>query len=262
MIVNEIYDINSSNKINIGCGKVNWSNWILLDEINYPGVRLISFNKNTKLPYKDNSISLFYSSHFFEHINDESINRLLNEIKRVSVPGSFFILKIPDFSWFLDQYNFKIKQSMDETGLDSLVITWSNYNLEDCFENRVAAHFCSYFTIPYGDHFGGNFNIKSKNSYFGPPKVPVNFLKKIFKSNSPNEISKILSLEALKDPLFKSFNHQNSWSESEMAKVLSEFNLNIESINKELICYQFKEIIPDIFCMYDWSKYYLIKVIK
>lgn len=257
-----MHDINLLNKkVNIGCGKVSWPNWILLDEINFSGVTSISLNKNTKLPLKDNSISLFYSSHFFEHINNKCIDRLLNEIIRVSAPGFCFILKIPDFEWFLDQYNFKIKESMDATGLDCLLATWPNYKLLDCFENRVAAHFCSYFTIPYGDHFGGKYNEKLKNSYFGPPKVSINFLKKIFKSNSPNEISKILSLEALKDPLFKSFNHQNSWSESEMAKVLSKFNLNIVSTNKELIYYQFKDIIPDIYSMYDWSKYYLIKAI-
>jgi hypothetical protein len=47
-----------------------------------------------------------------------------------------------------------------------------------------------------------------------------------------------------------------------MAKVLSKFNLNIVSDNKELIYNQFKNIIPDIYSMYDWSKYYLIKVDK
>ena len=54
-------------KVNIGSGSRDWPGWICLDEINAKGVTQISFNENCDFPIEEKSVSLFYSSHFFEH---------------------------------------------------------------------------------------------------------------------------------------------------------------------------------------------------
>ena len=47
-------------KLNIGSGIRNWTNWLCYDELDATGVTKGKFNENTQFPIKDNKISLFY----------------------------------------------------------------------------------------------------------------------------------------------------------------------------------------------------------
>lgn len=253
-------DLVNKKKVYIGSGRYVWPDWISLDELDHNGVTKVIFNQDTSLPFEDKSISLFYSSHFFEHIPDEIVRAIFSEIKRTALPNAYFVLKIPDYSWFLEQYKFSIEQSMDEKGVEPLVWTWGSKGIENTFENRLAMMFCGYWNFAYGDHFSGNIDRSQKDAFHGPPCISPDKLKQIYIQNSPNEIVNELKQEALKDANLKTFNHQNAWSEAEMIKLLSEFDISVIHTDAYLICDQFKDIIHDIEKYNDWSAYYLCKI--
>ena len=136
------YNFANKEKLNIGSGMRNWENWLCYDELDAKGVTKVKFDENVQFPNKDNSISLFYSSHFFEHVSDKVIWKILSEIKRTAISDALFVLKIPDFSWFLEQHRFSIEESMNNKGVEQMIWSWSSKGIEDNFENRLAMMFC------------------------------------------------------------------------------------------------------------------------
>ena len=253
-------DFKESKKVNIGSGSRDWPGWICLDEINAKGVTQISFNETCNFPIEEKSVSLFYSSHFFEHISDAVVKRVLLEMKKCATHDAIFILKIPDFSWFLEQYKFSIKDSIKFKGIEPVIWSWESNDIEDNFENRVAMMFCGLWNKAYGDHFSKNINRENKDAFHGPPKIPSQQIKQLLSYNSPNEISKELVQIASKDKNLKAFNHQNAWSETEIVELLSKFNIEVLHNHRHIICDQFKELIPDLEVMKSWSSYYLCRL--
>ena len=248
-------------KLNIGSGIRNWTNWLCYDELDATGVTKVKFNENTQFPIKDNKISLFYSSHFFEHVFDSVVRRILSETKRTATQDALFVLKIPDFSWFLEQYKFSIEESMKDKGVEQVVWSWNSMGIKDTFENRLAMMFCGYWNKDYGDHFSGYVNYKSKTAFHGPPKILSSDLKEILNLNSPHEIARKLVNHALKDSNLKAFNHRNAWSEKEITKLFSEFGFKLIDNSTQSVCDKFIETIPDIESMRDWSAYYLFEAV-
>ena len=59
-------------------------------------------DKDTQLPFKDETIKFAYSSMFFEHINDETAENLFKELFRVLRPGGKARIVVPDFELYLD----------------------------------------------------------------------------------------------------------------------------------------------------------------
>src|SRR6266700_3441672 len=56
------------------------------------------------LPFPSESIQKIYSSHFFEHLTYRQTQVLLDECKRVLVPGGKFLICVPNAKLFLDAY--------------------------------------------------------------------------------------------------------------------------------------------------------------
>lgn len=251
-------DFSSASKVNIGSGNRNWDGWICLDQLDADGVTNITFDEIVEFPIDAASVSLFYSSHFFEHASDEVIHRILSEMKKTALPNCVFVLKIPDFSWFLDQYKFGVADSMVGKGIESVLWSWESKGVEDSFENRLAMMFCGYWTSQYGDHFSGAIT-RQAGAYHGPPIFLKEELGRLFMNGTPHEVARTLVERALSDPHLKAFNHQNAWSSDEVAKLMSEFGARILHNDREIICNQFAGVIPDIESMKDWSAYYLCK---
>ncbi len=55
----------------------------------------INLEENPKLPFKDNSVNLIYSSHCLEHLSEESYVELLNECYRILKPKGMMRLNQP-----------------------------------------------------------------------------------------------------------------------------------------------------------------------
>ena len=117
--------------INIGCGShpINgWKNYdynkfIFLAKIKpiyifFKNLRFIPFgykrfmetvinnnisycNAGKHIPEKDNSVSILYSSHMLEHLDDKETDIFLKESLRVLIKGGLIRIVIPDFEILL-----------------------------------------------------------------------------------------------------------------------------------------------------------------
>lgn len=256
----QLPDFFGKKKVNIGSGVRNWPEWICLDELEAPGVTKVTFSETSEFPIREKTVSLFYSSHFFEHISDEVVSCVLNEIKKCALPGAFFVLKIPDYTWFLDQYRSGVEESMKNKGLEDCLWSWSTKGVEDTFENRLLCMLCGYWNNDYGDHFSGKINTRNRNAFHGPPKLTGDQAKEVLKSDDPHKIVSELVAYSKNDLELKSFNHRNAWSKEEMEALLSKFDMEVIHTDGNVICDQFREIIPDIGQMHSWSSYYLCRL--
>lgn len=251
----------SYDKINLG-GGTNFSgeNWICYDEIVHPNVEYFKFTSDSKLPNNDKSVSVAYSSHFFEHICDETLENLLIEIKRVLVAGGDFVVKLPNFEKHLisiedndcsiyDDFpiSVEMKKNWLKNGLCLSPITLASFN------------FCGFYSKEFGSLFGRKTTaVHSSEAYFGPARIEDSLLEKIFEEKSYHKISEMLRDEVNKTESEVSFNHRNAWSQAEFISLVSSFGFSLQSQSFELIDYSFKDI-PDFDAHKNISNYYYFK---
>jgi predicted SAM-dependent methyltransferase len=243
--------------VNIGSGARKWENWICLDELDFEGVTKIHFSSSVILPIEDNSTSLFYSSHCFEHLDDRTVERILMEIHRAGTPDSILVLKIPDYDYFLNRFRDDVSTSMIGKGVESVLPTWGG-KISDTFRNRVSMMFCGYWNQAYGDHFVKKIN-NSSDAYHGPALLSDQELVEIFSIDSPKGIAEQLRFHAESDPGFFRFNHQNAWSRLEMKKLLGDNGFSVVTTNSAFIEQRFKHQIPDINYMATWSTFFVAR---
>lgn len=244
-------------KVNVGSGRRSWRNWLCFDELAHEGVHRVVFDSSFAFPLDNETVSLLYSSHCFEHLDEATLRQVLREMHRIGARDATFVLKIPDYEYFLEQYRRGQSSSMDGKGIESVLSTWDG-RTDDTFENRIAMMFCGYWNKAYGDHFTGAVTM-SRDAYHGPPIIEKEKLIEIFSSYSPNSIAKRLSEAARSDPHFGRFNHQSAWSRSEMVLFLAESGFRVFSTNTPLIVHRFKSEVPDVDFMQSWSAYFLAK---
>ena len=95
-IFNTFSDIN----LDIGAGDIPPSlGWVNIDSLQ--GTVL---SKDSVLEYEDESVNFIYSSHFFEHIDDEIALQLLLEGSRVLKKGKIFRIVVPNQDFFINLY--------------------------------------------------------------------------------------------------------------------------------------------------------------
>ncbi len=89
-----VHDSDNKIRINIGSGDWSHSGWLNLDYPSewYKSVQskhtIIPYDiRNDLLPFEDESVDFVYCSHVIEHIENEYINGLFNEIYRVLKPN-------------------------------------------------------------------------------------------------------------------------------------------------------------------------------
>lgn len=56
------------------------------------------------LPFPDGSLTKIYSSHFFEHLSFKEGQQLLDECRRVLVPGGTFSISVPNARLYIEAY--------------------------------------------------------------------------------------------------------------------------------------------------------------
>jgi len=82
-------------KLNLGCGSDIREGYVNLDIIKREGVDVVH-DLNKKLPFKDNTFEVVYSSHVLEHVDD--VLNLLEEIYRILKPGGVLKSNVPYYS--------------------------------------------------------------------------------------------------------------------------------------------------------------------
>lgn len=81
--------------INLGCGKTKKEGEIGVDKVKLPGVDVVHDCENG-LPFEDNYADEILSWDFIEHIHQDRVIHVMNEIWRVLKPNGVFRFKIPD----------------------------------------------------------------------------------------------------------------------------------------------------------------------
>ncbi len=64
----------------------------------------IRYGSATKLPFKDHTMDVVYSSHTIEHLYEEDFVKFMREAERVLRPGGTFRLAIPDLDICVKKY--------------------------------------------------------------------------------------------------------------------------------------------------------------
>lgn len=217
-------------------------------------------HKNMSFPVDSNKLEIVYSSHVFEHLDEQTVSRALEESHRVLLDNGDLIIKIPDYDKILKCWreNDSSFFTDDKWGFSGVSQTWANKGVLDNLDNRASMIFCGFWNQEYGDHFSKQITV-SNSAYHGPAIVEHEFLSDLKKLNSPNKIADLLREKVIKNNTTPTFNHQQAWSQDEFIKLLEKYNFKILSINKHDIVEKFKGKINDLSNMYDISNYFYAK---
>ncbi|MHA1313176.1 MAG: class I SAM-dependent methyltransferase [Candidatus Helarchaeota archaeon] len=157
--------------INIGGGEYVRRHWKVLDYISdhYSHRNIyIDYNfdltSNKPLPFSDNSVALFFTSHTLEHIPQEFCQFILNEIYRCLKKSGGIRLTMPDFDLAYEAFgkkneSFFTKLSGKDIGEKFLDFFASYFKgkislkeLEEKYHSMGKEEFANYFTLKIPRH--------------------------------------------------------------------------------------------------------------
>lgn len=85
-------------KINFGCGREYLEGYINIDIDSSLRTDLLIKPNQTSLPFEDESIDYIYSKYCLEHLDKDTVAKLICEFYRILVPGGKLELYLPHFS--------------------------------------------------------------------------------------------------------------------------------------------------------------------
>jgi predicted SAM-dependent methyltransferase len=92
-------------KLHLGCGSDLRDGWVNIDLPPLSGYQkrttrtlFIAYDLRRGLPMPDNSCDFIYSSHFWEHLDNDDGVRLMQDCYRCLRPGGIFRIVLPDFA--------------------------------------------------------------------------------------------------------------------------------------------------------------------
>jgi predicted SAM-dependent methyltransferase len=88
-------------KLNVGCGKVKFQNWINID-IDPSADLVIDVSKT--LPFNENSVEFLYNEHFIEHLKYEDGKKSIIEFYRILKKGGVIRIATPDLDYITKKY--------------------------------------------------------------------------------------------------------------------------------------------------------------
>jgi len=252
---------NSIANLNIGGGPLfDEVGWVNLEgsasETNpYP----FFFSETCIFPIPSGVVGTVYSSHCLEHLNDGTVDRVLQEAKRVLNFNGKLILKLPNFeltkaSWANGDANF-----FKEWNLEELLPLWKAAGIEDSLTNRASMIFCGYWNKSYGDHFSRKISFIGE-AYHGPAKAPKEEVKKLLSLPGCHDTASWLVNYVKATENSPVFNHQNAWSQLELEQLLNRNGFKVLSFDKEQIADE-HGLIPDFYRMSDISLYCMATLI-
>jgi SAM-dependent methyltransferase len=179
-------------------------------------------------PLGDATVSTVYTSHCIEHLDEDTVARVMSESRRVLEPDGRLVVKIPDFEMVLDRWRAADAGyfSDDRWGYRRLTATWPAMGVSDTLGYRAAMIFCGAWNEDYGDHFGGTRSGRV-GAYHGPAPVSEAQLEALKTGSSPHEVARVLREAVLALPGAWTFNHQNAWSRDELAEVLARAGFEV-----------------------------------
>jgi len=126
-------------KLHLGCGTRYIPGWVHVDQVKHEHIDYVC--SVDKLPFKDNSADIIYSSHVLEYFDyQEAEGIVLPEWKRVLKPGGILRLAVPDFEKIAGLYN-----SLFERGLSTKMDVFIGLLFgRQLYNNKTCYHKCVY----------------------------------------------------------------------------------------------------------------------
>jgi predicted SAM-dependent methyltransferase len=82
-------------QLHLACGRRIKDGWVNID-LSSPTAD-IHLDLRERLPFKDSTVAIIYSEHFFEHLSyPEEVQQFLSECIRILKPGGLFCVGVPD----------------------------------------------------------------------------------------------------------------------------------------------------------------------
>lgn len=245
--------------INIGGGpNFHYPGWRNFDSSEGPlNPWPVKFGPDLRFPVKTKSVGTVYSSHCLEHLDDETVDSVLSDARRMLRPDGALVLKLPDFDEVLRRWKAGDNEYFKQWGIDKCVPTWASRGVQDTIDARAAMIFCGWWNDAYGDEFGER-KPDAEGAYHGPSINWPGVESHLFTNDgiyppSPHEIAGRLRKRA---PEGAHFNHQNAWSLEELVDLLLfKHDFSIISTDKAEI--QERIQIPGIRDMASISMYVL-----
>lgn len=91
-------------KLHLGCGDYWFDGFINIDMSVYAGTDMIH-DVRTGLPFQPETILEIQAHDFLEHFNRDEVYNLLEDWKRVLIPGGVVIMSIPDMDGLIERYS-------------------------------------------------------------------------------------------------------------------------------------------------------------
>ena len=260
VIVNNLYGEeivkNHLARLNLGGGSTfHHPGWVNLEAVASASNPFpFSFSRTCVFPLPSSVVQLVYSSHCLGRLDDQTVEHVLREARRVLSPKGYLLLKSPDFelvkqAWRTNDSSF----FRDQWGLESVIPTWQERSVEDNIDNRAAMIFCGFWNKVYGDHFARRINF-SKGGYHGPPVVPHGRVAAMLSNLSSHNIAKELSDLVRAEELDYTFNHQNAWDKADLEELLIRTGFTVKTFGASDICRIYSDI-PKIMEMREISMY-------
>jgi SAM-dependent methyltransferase len=203
--------------INIGGGSWLRLGWYNLDQLHSVDDRSV-LDARTRLPFSDESIALVFSSHFFEHVTDETAENLFRETRRVLRPGGIFRIAVPDFELVIERYLAGDHAFFDGGDIDAAVRyeNWRGHNVPVTLENKLSFLFCSYGNKdPHGRWPAWKFD---PSYYCGPVAADPSRIRAFAVARDVGGLSRYLLALAPKDAY--DYGHINWWTETRFRELL------------------------------------------
>lgn len=233
-------------KLNIGGGPY-WGHdgWLSLDATT--GFDLTS---DCTLPL--DASPLVYTSHTLEHLDDDTVSRVLNETRRV-LRGTL-VVKLPDFDELLRRYAADDHHYFaNQWGLEPAVVpTLHNRGMEDTIATRAAYMLGGWWNRAFGNLFGG-YNVSAPGAYSGPAVMSQEQLRQVLALPSPHLMAKTFRDHTIGTEADYTFNHQNAWSADEFRALLRAHDFELLDDNKDRIVQKYEPRVPGMAAMFDIS---------
>jgi SAM-dependent methyltransferase len=233
-------------KLNIGGGPhFKHPGWINLDaETGF------HFTPTRKFDIPSRSIDLVYSSHCLEHLDDATVQHVLNEAWRVLPKHGRLVIKIPNFDDVLRRYRVGDADYFANPvwGFDSVNYSWFRKNVPDNIATRCSMIFCGFWNKAWGNHFGQRHG-DDGTAYHGPSMLMGEGLDTMLRKMGPRRFSQVAVDTTQKTEKDFTFNHQNAWSHIQFVNLLtlSGFRVLDNAIGDH---------IPGYLDMHEISSYY------
>ena len=214
--------------LDIGSGQnMEELGWYASDRQNDDSV----IDENYRFDLIDGSLEFIYSSHFFEHIDDETAANLLREARRLLKPGAIFRIVVPNQAWFIEKYFQKDLEYLKNKIGSFNLSTWSRYQVDINLEQCLVANICAIDNqnlklTPFAhmEDLSGTVPVvtyphhdKLEGYYCGPPpEISTEEIKERVRSSDPKEfvdwVFKRSKESKITKGVFPSW-HKNDWDQ-------------------------------------------------